>query len=328
LLLIIPLFNSFDEFLGQLECVDRTEKELIEPIVPMNCVDAFQLRRMIVEEKLSLSQASAHLGVSVTTLSVEADKYCIPLQRKRPKRKSAKTERLALKFLKRGSDIKEISKKLACSIPHLYRMLRRSPQTRFLRQRSLFRAERRRRRREFIQVLDSNPGVARKKLQLLAQATFAWLYRNDYDWLSMSLPQAKKYVGPTVQVDWKSRDQIAATAIAMSAEKLLRLQGKPIRLSQYTLARAAGVYQLVAYNLPKLPMTKIVLDSYVETVEAYQVRRVYWAAEELRRQTLPVRPWRILKIAGLSRKISPNVQQAINEICFKMIISLDKLSLN
>jgi hypothetical protein len=52
-------------------------------------------------------------------------------------------------------------------------------------------------------------------------------------------------------------------------------------------------------HLNKIPLTKKYLESVVEEVEDYQIRRIKWAVEQLESQGQEVKGWKIVEIAGL-----------------------------
>ena len=61
----------------------------------------------------------------------------------------------------------------------------------------------------------------------------------------------------------------------------------------------------------KLPRSVGVLSVVTETIDAFRLRRIAWAVQELDRQALPTRAWRVRRLAGLPQRASPNVEAVL-----------------
>ena len=99
-------------------------------------------------------------------------------------------------------------------------------------------------------------------------------------------------------------------ALRVEAERLKALM-PPTRASAAVLQRQFGRRDWLASRLSKLPMTARALAEEAESVEQFRLRRVAWAVEELRRQNLPLKPWRLRRLAGLPDQASPLVEAAL-----------------
>ncbi|WP_318556426.1 TnsD family Tn7-like transposition protein [Geobacter anodireducens] len=318
LLLISALFSSVLDFLSPDESGEPKDKETSPlPAKSRSIFDLSLLSHMVGEEKLSLQRASAILGVSVTTLSVAAQQHGIPLARKRPKRHPAKTEREALRRLRKGCPLPEICQDLNLSVVHLNRLLRAHPKISCHRQNSIFRFERRRHRNALQELITRSPAMGRSQIRKAIPSTWVWLYRHDAAWLKSTLPPP---LHPTTtfvampRADWKHRDAMAAAAVRETARLLLEKDGKPVRLSRSTLARAAGILSIAEKHPELLPETSRCLGLYSETVEDFQIRRVCLCSRNLREKGLPALPWQIRRAAGLGIDISPRVQEIIERV--------------
>lgn len=310
LLLISALFGSVLDFL----CPDENgePKNGAAPPLPAmsrNIIDLPRLSRMVTEEKLSLQRASAILGVSVTTLRIAAQRNGIPLARKCPKRHPEKMEQEALRLLRRGCPLSAICPGLNLSTAHLNRLLRAHPKISHHRKDSIFRFERRRHRNALQELMARSPDMTRSQIRQAIPSTWVWLYRHDVAWLKSTLPPLLPPITvATHRANWKHRDAMAAAAVKENARLLLEKDGKPVRLSRSTLARAAGILSIAEKHPELLPETSRCLGLYSESVEEFQVRRLW----ELLKKGLPTIPWQIRKAAGLGTNISPRVREIID----------------
>lgn len=115
---------------------------------------------------------------------------------------------------------------------------------------------------------------------------------------------------PVPRRDWPVLDGQLCGALRAEAERL-KAFSPPIRASAAVLQRQFGRRDWLTSRLSKLPMTARALAEEAESVEQFRLRRIIWAAEELRRRNLPLKPWRLRRLAGLPEQASPRVEAAL-----------------
>jgi len=115
---------------------------------------------------------------------------------------------------------------------------------------------------------------------------------------------------PVPRRDWPVLDGQLCGALRAETERIKALS-PPIRASAAVLQRQFGRRDWLASRLSKLPMTARALAEEAESVEQFRLRRIVWAAEELRRRNLPLKPWRLRRVAGLPEQASPLVETAL-----------------
>ncbi|XHX78435.1 MAG: hypothetical protein RBJ76_29135 [Stenomitos frigidus ULC029] len=77
------------------------------------------------------------------------------------------------------------------------------------------------------------------------------------------------------------------------------------------VAKAIGQLTLIEQHLDQMPLTQAYLDAVTESIEAYQIRRVRWAAEWLDRQGKRVDRWKVIRLAGLGANYSKTVSDVV-----------------
>lgn len=157
------------------------------------------------------------------------------------------------------------------------------------------------------------PNLTRQQLRRRLPAVYAWLYRNDHDWLDAQPPAAAGHVPNKPRLNWPSIDATTAQALEQEAARLRSLD-PPQQVTRLALECALGQRGWVEKRLQKLPLCVAVLSEVTESVEEFQCRRVIWAAEELFKQGLPIQVWRIRRLAGLSEQCSSRVENLLIEI--------------
>ncbi len=77
------------------------------------------------------------------------------------------------------------------------------------------------------------------------------------------------------------------------------------------VAKAIGQLTLIEQHLDPMPLTQAYLNSVTASIEAYQIRRVRWAAEWLDLRGQEVLRWKVVRMTGLKPDYSEKVEWAI-----------------
>lgn len=141
-------------------------------------------------------------------------------------------------------------------------------------------------------------------------AVYAWLYRNDRDWLSRTNIKAKAISTRNLRVDWRARDQTMCLALATFIESHQKTSTGP-RLSKSLMCRHLGE-AVIRRNLHKLPKLRAMLQECNESVEQYQLRRINVALEQLTAEGIPPALWRVCRRAGI-RRPTRKIRAHVNE---------------
>ena len=134
--------------------------------------------------------------------------------------------------------------------------------------------------------------------------------KRDRTWLNNHSPKLQKPQASVDRVDWNGRDK-EILAQAKSAVKQLLQKDKLAEITISSTELSIGLKALLEKHLDKLPRTKEYLESIVETVEDFQIRRIEWAIAELEKRGEEIKEWKIFKLAGLRSNCTEKVKQAI-----------------
>lgn len=179
---------------------------------------------------------------------------------------------------------------------------------------SAARAEKRRAcRAKWISTTRQAPKTTLKALRLNLPREYAWLRRNDAEWLKRHSPLTRRRARPTSGVDWKKRDAEYAVAVRAAATRLRNNSGRPVQVTRAAIGRAVGATTLLRQKLQKMPLAAQVMAGLVETRVEYAVRRVRWAAECFTRERTMPRPWQLVLRANVySLRSVPEVKSAVD----------------
>lgn len=154
------------------------------------------------------------------------------------------------------------------------------------------------------------PDLTRQQLRRRIPAVYAWLYRNDRNWLDAQLPAAVGHIPNKPRLDWPSIDAATAQTLEQEAARLRALV-PPQQITRLAVECALGRRGWLEKRLPKLPLCVAVLSEVTESVEEFQCRRVIWAAEELLKQGLPISVWRLRRLAALRDQCAAKVESLL-----------------
>ncbi|MEM7553347.1 MAG: TnsD family transposase [Cyanobacteria bacterium P01_A01_bin.84] len=172
----------------------------------------------------------------------------------------------------------------------------------------------RQKRNIWLKLQQEHPKLSKTELRKLAPDIYAWLYRRDRTWLNNNSPklrQAKPLIG---KVDWSIRDEQILIQVQNEVSKLLD-KDKPVRITISRVGVGIGLKVMLEKSLDKLPKTKAYLESVLETVEDFQIRRVEWAIAKLENRGEEVKEWKVLRLAGLRSDLSYQVAQYLFQHC-------------
>jgi hypothetical protein len=126
--------------------------------------------------------------------------------------------------------------------------------------------------------MEKMPEAGRRVLQKSLPGIYAWLAKNDREWLKAHTPISPSRVPPGPQIDWESKDREIVETVKVSAHRLKHTDGYPARLTLTAIGRDIGHQRTLYHHLDKLPLTKLALSEVIETPEDFAIRRILWSA--------------------------------------------------
>lgn len=146
-------------------------------------------------------------------------------------------------------------------------------------------------------------------------AIYAWLYRNDRDWLlTVNRIYLRRKTHNQSRVDWRQRDLKTVKHFFRIMNGAERELTGPRRSTVWYLNQLSNK-STVEKNLNKLPFCKRFLAVYPESVWQSQVRRITAAVASLVNAGEDVKRWVVLRQAGLSEeRLTPQAKYLLEEI--------------
>jgi hypothetical protein len=189
LLLISCLFESWRAFLQAYDSTQEVGSQHSIPAAPVPLqAQRTEFKRLIEEQHVSVRSASAQVGISATS-GVQWARQLDLAFTARPKALTRRVESAIQRRLSRGDPVESIASAASVSATTVRRVLGRSLDTSQSRQTCMTSKKRDFARQAFSALCSSNRGVPLSSLRSIKGNSYAWLYRNDREWLLGQLQQ-------------------------------------------------------------------------------------------------------------------------------------------
>ncbi|MFZ3590324.1 TnsD family Tn7-like transposition protein [Bacillus sp. DJP31] len=165
---------------------------------------------------------------------------------------------------------------------------------------------------KWLEIVRQHNDFTRSQLKNINKAVYTWLMINDREWYEENTPSNKIYWN---EVEWGKLDSALSEKVVEASNDLLNLPGKPVWITKNAIARKIGHESHFNGQLDKLPETRELLNSLIESIEDYQIRRIYWGVFELKRNNKNITMSNLSKISSLSHdaRISTRVSKILKE---------------
>jgi hypothetical protein len=168
-------------------------------------------------------------------------------------------------------------------------------------------------RSKWLKTVRDNDRKSKTEIRRVASKEYAWLYRHDREWLDKNSPAPmSRMKRENNRVDWSQRD-INLFGQVTKAAKELRGYSIPTRITINSIGRKIGQLHYLQKKLNKLPKTKELLETVVDSLEDFQIRWIKFVAEGFRVKGEEVLRWKIIREAGLWRGFSERVEKKIQQ---------------
>ncbi|MFT9849995.1 TnsD family transposase [Aneurinibacillus sp. REN35] len=153
-------------------------------------------------------------------------------------------------------------------------------------------------RRQLLQGLKDHPNYTRTQIRERFPKEYAYLYRNDKEWLFGNLPAKQTKVIPKGHIDWELRDKEYLSEIKLLYRRLINLE-YPIRITISLIGKHLGILANLEKHIDKLPKTKKYLGEITESVQEFQIRRCSKIIDQLLQEEEQVQLWKVQRIGAV-----------------------------
>ncbi len=282
-----------DGFIAQAEPVVPARRDAVPRRAPQ--VTAAQYRDALKAHP-SLRKAAKALGVSVTTVSAAAGQ--LGLSERLRKRANDRVDDELLMGLRNARPIAELVVSSGRSQAYIYRLLRKHPDAVSERNSKLESAMRDMHRDRWQSQCAAHPGASVTQLRTTCAQTWAWLYRNDRDWLRASSPKAPRAEANKVRLAGREELERAMTTATSISADLFHERGRPRQVTRARVAMLAGLTD------QSLSLVNRMLnhrgEPFGEQRADFAKRRLAWARQGLPPDERAI-VWRLVRKASLRK---------------------------
>lgn len=156
-------------------------------------------------------------------------------------------------------------------------------------------------RNQWLAILAEN-NFQIKQTRALNKALYAWLYRNDREWLVKEHEKYQnKYINSTDKYDWNKRDKkFVRELLTFKNSVINNIDGA--RRSRNFWIKNSQNSSIIEKNLSKLPLVTAFLNRYSEDISDYQIRRLTRTYLDRITKQESLSEWIILRKSGLSEQ--------------------------
>ena len=172
------------------------------------------------------------------------------------------------------------------------------------------RQQRKKNREKWLSLQAANSDLSKTQLRKLNPKLYTWLYRHDKQWLSENSPALLQSKGSPGHVNWEQRDAEMLEAVRQAVIDI----HMEIPLRRVTLSRIGirlGCLANLERKLDYYPRTKAFLKERLESVENFQVRRIFYIARTEYCAGRRSKDWEIVRLAGLKTPVKPDLEKAV-----------------
>lgn len=245
---------------------------------------------------LSCREAARLTGCSVTTVVKKRRVLGLAIS-ERPKTRCPDLIALIKALLEEKNSPQQIAKRSGTSLSTVYRAIAQFPDLIQRQYSERFDEEREMRRESWTEMLAAGRSAGLTNIRRAAAATYAWLYRNDRQWLQESSECFHIHRHALTRVDWAARDDELCLLVSSHVNQVRRQSKRP-RLSRTLMTRSVGDATVRA-NIGRLPKLKALIDELEESIFSYQCVRINSAVMTSAAIGQPILDWKIRRMAGI-----------------------------
>lgn len=215
---------------------------------------------LLTEQHLSLRQASLRLGIDVGTAIVWATAAGMQVGR-RPKKLAGQVRQTAISALRQGANKAKVANEAGVAIGTITKLLFGEVGLHAAWQAARQTEMQAKMRQDWLDTRRANPVLSIKYLRSLNPATYAWLYRNDREWLWGQKPaESNPSNQPGIKrVRWDERDHELSAAVQQTVHQLVTGDGHK-KLMLWQLCQALPELRAKLNALARLPLTRRAID--------------------------------------------------------------------
>jgi hypothetical protein len=167
------------------------------------------------------------------------------------------------------------------------------------------------RKKKWLNLQEKYPEKSKTELRKMVPDIYAFLYRNDQEWLDIHSPGKKKSQASNKRVNWEERDKDLLKRVKEVVRYWDKGADKPTKITITSIGKKLNELSLIQKKADKMPKTMAHIAKVEEDTIAFQKRRVEFSIQKLKEANQPIIEWQIYRKAGLRPTVSNEVKRLI-----------------
>lgn len=172
-----------------------------------------------------------------------------------------------------------------------------------------FKIKRKELREKWLELHSQYPDKSSNQIRKNNDGVYAWLKKYDSEWMEEHYRRIDNKVN---YVDWGKRDNELLPQVKRVIKEMK--EGKPERITWTTVGSKLGISGWLSKRKGKLPLTKAYIESDLESLEEYHIRKIKWGIKELERQGKEITLWNLVETAGVRPQYMKPISREIQKI--------------
>lgn len=172
-----------------------------------------------------------------------------------------------------------------------------------------FKIKRKELRARWIELHSQYPDKSSNQIRKNNDGVYAWLKKYDSEWMEEHYRRIDNRVN---YVDWSKRDAELLPQVKEVVKEMK--EGKPEKITWTTIGSKLGISGWLSKRKEKLPLTREYIESELESLEEYHIRKIKWGIVELERQGKEITLWNLIETAGVRPKYMKAITNEIREV--------------
>jgi DNA-binding transcriptional MerR regulator len=172
-----------------------------------------------------------------------------------------------------------------------------------------FKIKREKFRKKWLQLHAQHADISSNQIRRKNDGLYTWLKKYDSEWLEQNYRRIQTVVNT---VDWAKRDAELLPQVKEVVKEMK--EGKPERITWTTIGSRLGISGWLSKKKEKLPLTKAYIESVVESMEEFHIRKIKWSINELEKQGKPMTLWNLAETAGVKTRYMKEIYKEIEQV--------------
>ena len=159
--------------------------------------------------------------------------------------------------------------------------------------------------------IESNKSIGKLKLMALMPNEIRYICKYDKGWINCIFPIHEFHDNKKgAKIDWNKRDSIYVSLVKDKYKEMYNRVPYQ-RITKSAIGTELGIRNMLYNHAEKLPNTMQFIHSKQESVEQFRIRRCNNTIKTFIDNELPVRLWKVIRLAGINSDIFMEIKDMI-----------------